>query len=299
MRIEPTIAGVRAWRRGRTSVGLVPTMGALHEGHLGLVRRARAECEHVAVSIFVNPTQFGPHEDLDRYPRPLERDLALLRQERVDLVFLPSVEEMYPPGADTVIVPGALARRLEGRTRPGHFRGVATVVAKLFNIVCPDRAYFGEKDGQQLRVVQALARDLCLPVEIVPVPTVREPDGLALSSRNVYLTPEQRRAAGVLSRALQAAQERWDAGERRGAPLRAAMQAVIAAEPLATADYVSVADPTSLRELRRADGDAFVSLAVRIGGVHLIDNITLYGASPAAHPQAVEGRAAGKAAQTG
>jgi pantoate--beta-alanine ligase len=277
MRVEPRIAGVRAWRRGLSSVGFVPTMGALHEGHLALVRRARAECEHVAASIFVNPTQFGPHEDLDRYPRPLERDLALLRAERVDLVFLPSVEEMYPPGSDTVVVPGAIARRLEGRTRPGHFRGVATVVTKLLNIVQPDRAYFGEKDGQQLRVVQALVRDLCLPVEIVPVPTVREPDGLALSSRNVYLTPEQRRAATMLSRALQAARERWQAGERRGAALRRAMQAVIDAEPLATADYVSVADPQTLRELRYATGDAFISLAVRIGGVHLIDNVTLHG----------------------
>ncbi len=277
MRVEPAIADVRAWRRGLTTVGLVPTMGALHDGHLALVRRARAECEHVAVSIFVNPTQFGPTEDLERYPRPLERDLALLREERVDLVFLPSVEEMYPPGSDATVVPGAVAHRLEGRTRPGHFRGVATVVTKLFNIVQPDRAYFGEKDGQQLRVVQALVRDLCLPVEIVPVPTVREPDGLALSSRNIYLSPKERRAATVLFRALQAARERWQAGERRGSALRRAMQAVIDAEPLATADYVSVADPLTLRELRRATGNAFVSLAVRIGGVHLIDNISLRG----------------------
>jgi pantoate--beta-alanine ligase len=275
MLIAPSISGVRVWRRPLTNVGFVPTMGALHEGHLALVRRARAECDHVAASIFVNPTQFGPHEDLDRYPRPLERDLALLRQGGADLVFLPSVEEIYPPGGDTAVVPGALARRLEGRTRSGHFRGVATVVAKLLNIVLPDRAYFGEKDGQQLRVVQALVRDLCLPVTIVPVPTVREPDGLALSSRNVYLSPEQRRAATVLYRALQSAVARWNEGERRGAVLRAAMKAVIAAEPLATADYISVADPLTLSELRRADGDAFVSLAVRIGGVHLIDNLTL------------------------
>ncbi|HTE85048.1 MAG TPA: pantoate--beta-alanine ligase [Dehalococcoidia bacterium] len=275
MNVEPAIAGVRAWRRGVADVGLVPTMGALHEGHLALVQRARAECSHVAASIFVNPTQFGPSEDLDRYPRPLERDLELLREEGVDLVFLPSVEEIYPPGSDTAVVPGALSRRLEGRTRPGHFRGVATVVTKLLNVVCPDRAYFGEKDGQQLRVVQALVRDLFLPVTIVPVPTVREADGLALSSRNVYLSPEGRRAATVLWRALQSAEASWESGERRCRQLRDRMRAVIDAEPLATADYVSVADPSTLRELPWARGDAFASLAVRIEGVHLIDNVLL------------------------
>lgn len=250
-------------------------MGALHAGHLALVRRARAECDAVAASIFVNPTQFGKNEDLSRYPRPLDRDISLLREEGVDLVFLPSVEEMYPPGSGTTVVPGNLARRLEGRTRPGHFRGVATVVTKLLSIVSPDRAYFGEKDGQQLRVVQALVRDLCLPVTIVPVPTVREPDGLALSSRNVYLSTEQREAATVLWRALQAAEQCWRSGERHGAVLRAAMRSVIDAERLATADYVSVADPATLAELRTASGDAFASLAVRIGGVHLIDNLLL------------------------
>jgi pantoate--beta-alanine ligase len=275
MIIERTIGDVRAWRRDVSDVGLVPTMGALHAGHLALVRRARAECDQVATTIFVNPTQFGPKEDLSRYPRPLERDLALLREENVDFVFVPSVEEMYPPDSETVVVPGSLARRLEGRSRPGHFRGVATVVTKLLSIVLPDRAYFGEKDGQQLRVVQALARDLCLPVEIVPVPTVRDADGLARSSRNVYLSAEQRQAAPVLWRALQAAEARWRAGERGGASLRSAMLAVIDAEPLATADYVSVADPTTLLELKRARGDAFASLAVRIGGVHLIDNTLL------------------------
>jgi len=238
MLVEPAIAGVRAWRRQVANVGLVPTMGALHDGHLALVRRARAECDNVAVSIFVNPKQFGPTEDLERYPRPLERDLQLLREQNVDLVFLPTVEEMYPPGGETAVVPGALARRLEGHSRPGHFRGVATVVTKLLSIVSPDRAYFGEKDGQQLRVIQALVRDLCLPVEIVPVPTVREPDGLALSSRNVYLSPEGRRAATVLWRALRAAEASWRSGERRGRRLRDTMQATINAEPLATADYV-------------------------------------------------------------
>jgi pantoate--beta-alanine ligase len=254
---------------------MVPTMGALHDGHLALVRRARAECETVAASIFVNPAQFGPSEDLSYYPRPLERDLELLRTEGVDFVFLPSVEEMYPPGAQTTVLPGDLARRLEGRSRPGHFRGVATVVTKLLSIVSPDRAYFGEKDGQQLRVVQALVRDLCLPIEIVPVPTVREPDGLALSSRNVYLSTEERKAAKVLWQALQAAAAAWTAGERRGRALRSAMRAVIDAEPLATIDYVSVAEPTTLRELALARGDAFASVAVRIGGVHLIDNVLL------------------------
>jgi pantoate--beta-alanine ligase len=274
-RVEATIEGVRAWRRTAGDVGLVPTMGALHEGHLTLVRRARAESERVAVSIFVNPTQFGPNEDLDRYPRPLERDLELLQREQVDLVFLPAVEEMYPPGSDTAVVPGRIARRLEGRTRPGHFRGVATVVAKLFGIVLPDRAYFGEKDGQQLRVIQAMVRDLALPVTIVSVATVREPDGLALSSRNVYLDEGQRRAATVLWRALQAVNGAWARGERRCAALRAAMRAVIDAEPLAVLDYVSVADPITLDELQRAEGDAFASLAVRIGGVHLIDNLLM------------------------
>jgi pantoate--beta-alanine ligase len=275
MQIETTIAGVRAWRGRQSGVGLVPTMGALHEGHLSLVRAARRECPVVAATIFVNPTQFGPNEDFNRYPRPIEADLQLLREEGVDLIFLPAVEEMYPPGCETVVVPGALARRLEGRARPGHFRGVATVVTKLLSIVAPDRAYFGEKDGQQLRVIQALARDLCLPVTIVPIPTIREPDGLALSSRNVYLSGEGRRAATVLWRALQSAASLWEQGERRGALLRGSMQRVIDTEPLATADYVSVADPVSLRELRRAESDAFASLAVRIGGVHLIDNLLL------------------------
>jgi pantoate--beta-alanine ligase len=284
MRIEPSIEGVRAWRRGVAQLGMVPTMGALHEGHLALVRRARAECEAVAVSIFVNPTQFGPNEDLSRYPRPLDRDLELLRSEGVDFVFLPSVEEIYPPGSQTVVVPGELARRLEGRTRPGHFRGVATVVTKLLSIVGADRAYFGEKDGQQLRVVQALVRDLCLPVTIVPVPTVREADGLAFSSRNVYLSPEERQAATVLWRALQAAAAAWTAGERRGGAIRKVMRAVIDAEPLATADYVSVADPTTLREITVAGGAVFASLAVHIGGVHLIDNILL--GDPASQRQA-------------
>jgi len=275
-RVETTIAGVRAWRALHPNVGLVPTMGALHEGHVRLLRQAREECGFVAVSVFVNPTQFGPNEDFSRYPRPLEADLRILSQERADLVFLPSVEEIYRPDGDTVVLPGRLARRLEGRTRPGHFRGVATVVAKLLGIVAPDRAYFGEKDGQQLRVVKALVRDLCLPVTVVAVPTVREPDGLALSSRNVYLSSEERRAATVLWRALQAAERLWERGERRGNALRTAIRATVQSEPLAYVDYVSVADPETLRELRRAEADAFASLAVRIGGVHLIDNLLLH-----------------------
>ena len=275
MRVEPAIAGVRDWRRQRQNVGFVPTMGALHEGHLSLVRRARADCDHVAVSIFVNPTQFGPREDFQHYPRPIERDLALLRDEAVDLVFLPSVEEIYPPGADTVVAPGAIARPLEGKARPGHFRGVATVVAKLLTIVSPDRAYFGEKDAQQLRVIQALVRDLCLPTSVVPAPTVRESDGLALSSRNAYLSPDERRAATVLWRGLQRADALWNAGERRGNVLRAAIQAVIDEEPLAQTDYVSVADPFTLREVRRAGPAALASMAVRIGRTRLIDNLLL------------------------
>ena len=269
-------ATTQATLAGSRPLGLVPTMGALHEGHLALVRRARGENAAVAVSIFVNPTQFGPREDLDTYPRDMERDLALLEAEGVDLVYAPTLEEVYPPGFDTWVEPGALGNMLEGAVRPGHFRGVATVVAKLFGVVRPDRAYFGQKDGQQLAVIRQLVRDLNLGVEIVAVPTVRAADGLALSSRNAYLTPEERQAAPVIYRALRRAEELWQAGETDGETLREAVRAVLEGEPLlGNIDYVSVADATTLVELERVDRPAMVAMAVRLGKTRLIDNVVL------------------------
>jgi len=251
----------------------VPTMGALHEGHLSLVQRARADDDTVVVSIFVNPAQFGPSEDYARYPRDPDRDLALLRDVGTDLVFMPPVEEIYPQGFDTYVEVGKLAQVLEGASRPGHFRGVATVVAKLFNIVQPHRAYFGQKDAQQLAVIRRLTRDLGLPVEVVGLPTVREPDGLAMSSRNAFLSPEERKAALVLYRSLEAAQELWRSGVRDASLIRQRMGEVLAGEPLARVDYVSVADAETLEELETVDRPALVSLAVRIGKTRLIDNI--------------------------
>ncbi|HEY8695782.1 MAG TPA: pantoate--beta-alanine ligase [Chloroflexota bacterium] len=256
-------------------LGLAPTMGFLHEGHLALVRRARADNRSVVVSIFVNPTQFGPAEDFAHYPRDMDRDLALLRHEGVDVVFAPSVEEMYPAGFGTGIVVEGITERLEGEFRPGHFRAVTTIVAKLFNVVQPDRAYFGQKDAQQLRVILKMVLDLNLAVEVCAVPTVREEDGLAMSSRNVLLSPEERAAATVLSRALREASQRYEAGERSGDRLREAMRAVLAGEPLARPDYVSVADADTLLELAQMDRPALLSLAARIGKTRLIDNIPL------------------------
>jgi len=271
-----TVAETIAWRdRAPRPLGLVPTMGYLHEGHLSLARRARQENASVAVSIFVNPTQFAPQEDLAAYPRDLKRDLAMLDGERVDMVFNPGVEELYPPGFETSVSPGPIASRLEGERRPVHFRGVATVVTKLFTILRPDRAYFGQKDGQQVRVIQRLNDDLNLGVGIVVCPTVREPDGLAMSSRNVYLNPQERQAALVLYRALCLAQERYHRGERDAGRLRLAMEELIGREPLARLDYVSVADQRTLEELERVVRPAMVSLAVRIGKTRLIDNLLL------------------------
>jgi pantoate--beta-alanine ligase len=277
MQVAATVADMRALRRGMAGdVGFVPTMGYLHEGHLSLVRAARAANEQVVASIFVNPTQFGPDEDFARYPRNEERDLSLLEREGVDAVFMPPVEEMYPDGASTFVeVTGPVAEVLEGAQRPGHMRGVTTVVAKLFAIVQPGRAYFGRKDAQQLVLVRKMARDLRLGIEIVGCPIVREPDGLAMSSRNAYLSPEERPAALVLSRALRAAEEAFTSGERDGERLRAAMRDVLGAEPLARVDYVSVADAESLQELARVEAEALASLAVRIGSTRLIDNVTL------------------------
>ncbi len=266
----------RRVRRGlRGSVGLVPTMGALHEGHLSLVRRARAENEAVLVSIFVNPAQFGPGEDLAKYPRDLEGDLALLEAEGVDLVFTPKAESVYPSGFQTWVVPGPLAEPLEGARRPGHFRAVLTVVAKLFHVLEPDRAYFGQKDAQQAILVRRLAADLDFPLGIVVCPIVRDRDGLALSSRNSYLDPEERRAAPVLSRSLRAVSAAWDAGERRGERLRGIARAVLAAESVAVPDYVSVADPETLSEVEVASGPVLVSMAVRFGSTRLLDNVLL------------------------
>ena len=265
-----------ACRESRRSLGLVPTMGALHAGHIALVRRARQDSATLAVSIFVNPAQFGPQEDLALYPRDLERDLALLEVEGVDLVFTPGPEEIYPPGFDTWIDPGKLAARLEGAVRPGHFRGVATVVTKLFNVVRPDRAYFGQKDGQQLAVIRQLVQDLNLSASIVVVPTVRDADGLALSSRNEYLTAEQRKAAPVIYQSLAWIEELWRSGLNDAKSLRRAARKLLEAEPLVDAvDYVSVANAETLEELDQIQVRAMASVAVRMGRIRLIDNIIL------------------------
>ncbi len=256
-------------------VGFVPTMGCLHEGHLSLVRQARAENRSAVVSIFVNPTQFGPHEDLGRYPRDPQRDLALLESEGVDIVFIPSASEVYPQRFNSWVVVDKLSQRLEGSARPGHFRGVTTVVTKLFNIVRPTRAYFGQKDAQQAIVIRKMVFDLNMSLEIITLPTVREPDGLAMSSRNSYLNPSERQAATVLYRALTLAQKLWSQGERSAQGMRRKMIGLIQKEGLATVDYVSVADPETLDELNRVKSPALVSLAVRIGNTRLIDNIVL------------------------
>ena len=266
----------RLSRAAARPLGLVPTMGYLHQGHMALVRRARHENATLAVSIFVNPTQFDLREDLASYPQDRERDMALLENAGVDLVFSPTPEEMYPQGYDTWIEVGRMARSLEGAQRPGHFRGVATVVVKLLNIVRPDRAYFGQKDGQQVVVIKRLAGDMDAGVEIVTVPTVREDDGLACSSRNVYLTPQQRVAAAVIYRALSRAESLWRAGQRNADALRVEVRSVLDSEPqVSEVEYVSVADAETLEELERIDRQAMVSVAVRIGKTRLIDNVLL------------------------
>jgi pantoate--beta-alanine ligase len=260
--------------RAPRPLGLVPTMGWLHAGHRSLIARARTECATVVVSIFVNPRQFGDPSDLEKYPRSEARDLAICAEEGVDLVWAPAVADVYPPGFDTTVRVGAVAAPLEGAARPGHFDGVATVVAILFSLVRPDRAYFGMKDAQQLRVIARMATDLAL-AEVVPCPTVREPDGLAMSSRNVHLAPEDRAAAPVLHRALLAGRGRWQAGERDAEAIRDAVCDVLAAEPRAVVEYVSLADDATLAELDRVEGPALLSLAVRFGATRLIDNVTL------------------------
>ncbi|MFN8519942.1 MAG: pantoate--beta-alanine ligase [Chloroflexota bacterium] len=253
-------------------VGLVPTMGWLHEGHRSLMRRARAPDATTVVTIFVNPRQFGDPADLERYPRSEVRDLGICEEEGVDLVWAPPVEEVYPPGFDTTVSVGAIAHPLEGAARPGHFDGVATVVAILFALVGAEHAWFGQKDAQQVMVIRQMARDLALPTAVIACPTVREPDGLALSSRNVHLSPGQRAAAPVLHRALLAARDAHARGERSADALRTLMRDLIASEPLADIDYVSVADGTTLAELERVDAAALLSLAVRFGATRLIDN---------------------------
>ena len=279
MKIAATIAETRevvreARAEGKT-VGLVPTMGALHAGHLALIEQARRECGFVVVSVFVNPTQFAPTDDFERYPRDLESDAARAESAGADLIFAPSAEEMYPAGFDAWVDVGEIAGILEGASRPGHFRGVSTVVAKLFNIVGPDKAYFGAKDYQQFLVIRKMVRDLHFPLEIVPVPTVREPDGLAMSSRNAYLNPNERAAATVLYRALRLAEELVRSGERDPDRLRESVEDLLRSEPLAKIDYAAVVDPETLLEPERIADSVLVALAVRIGRTRLIDNILI------------------------
>jgi pantoate--beta-alanine ligase len=256
-------------------LGFVPTMGALHEGHLSLVRAARAECDVVAVSIFVNPTQFGPNEDYAKYPRTLEQDCGLLEREGVHLVFAPTADEMYPEGASTFVLVEGVSERLDGASRPGHFRGVATVVSKLFHIVCPHKAYFGQKDAAQVAVLRKMVRDLNFPVQLVVCPTVREADGLAMSSRNRYLSPEERRQALVLSRSLKRVEEMVEQGERAAHRLIAAAREVFAEEPSVRVDYISVVDPDTLKEVSEVSTGTLVALAAFVGGTRLIDNTIL------------------------
>ena len=273
MKVASTLDELRESRRSCASpFGLVPTMGALHAGHAALVRRARAECASVGASLFVNPAQFGPNDDLSNYPRTLQRDLELLGANGANVVYTPRAEEVYPPGFQTFVTVDEVSRPLEGASRPGHFRGVATIVAKLFLVFSPDRAYFGQKDAQQVAVIRRMVRDLGFPLTVVVVPTVRERDGLALSSRNAYLSPAERTAAPVLFRALSAAAEAFDRGERSGDWLRATMKSVLSREPLAEPVYASAADPETLGELGEVAGDVLLSMAVRFGSTRLIDN---------------------------
>ena len=274
-----TVTTLSELRKARAALepplGLVPTMGYLHEGHLSLVRRARAECASVGASIFVNPTQFGPGEDLSTYPRDLPRDLALLEAEGVDLVWTPTPEVIYPAGFQTWVTVEEVAQPLEGKMRPTHFRGVVTVVAKLFNAFQPQRAYFGQKDAQQAVVIRQMSRDLNFPLEIVVCPIVREPDGLAMSSRNAYLDPAERQAATVLYRALDAGRAAFESGERDAGRLRQIVAETVTSEPLARLQYVSCADPDTLQELGTVSGKALLSLSVFVGQTRLIDNLVL------------------------
>ena len=276
-KIEETRAASRGARQIGKRLGFVPTMGALHEGHLSLVRAARASCDVVAASIFVNPTQFGPKEDLAKYPRSFDRDCELLERERVEFLFAPSVEEMYPPGAVTWVTVEELSSKLDGLSRPGHFRGVTTVVSKLFHIVDPDLAFFGQKDAAQLAVIRRMVRDLNLPVQIVACPIVREPDGLAMSSRNAYLDPEQRQQALVLHRSLMRVGQLVDEGERNAAKLLEAGRAEFSREPLVRLDYFEIVNPDTLDSVADVSGGELAAVAAYVGSTRLIDNIVLRG----------------------
>jgi pantoate--beta-alanine ligase len=279
MRTVTTIAGMKAavaeMRGKRRTIGFVPTMGDLHEGHLSLVRECRKRADVTVVSIFVNPLQFGPHEDFRRYPRNPERDASLLEKESVDILFLPENAEMYPEGYRASVEVAGLQDKLCGRSRPGHFKGVATVVLKLFNIVRPDYAFFGQKDAQQVVILRKMVEDLNADVEIRAMPIIRDPDGLAMSSRNTYLSAEERRAALVLSKSLEEARRTFEKGERAAGPIRERLSRTIAAEPLARIDYVDIVDLSTLKPVERIDGEALVALAVYVGKTRLIDNTIL------------------------
>ena len=270
------ISAIRQLRQQITRpVGLVPTMGHLHEGHLALVRRAKAECQTVIVSIFINPTQFSPQEDFERYPRDIRRDLSFLEKEGVNIVFIPAITEMYPERFNCWVDVSQITEFLEGFSRPSHFRGVATIVAKLFNIIQPDKAYFGQKDAQQVMVIKKMVADLNMNLEVITVPTVREPDGLAMSSRNSYLNPREHQAATVLYQSLILAQKLWAQGEKNAGQIREQMKALITEQPLANIDYVSIANTETLEELNIVNTPALVSIAVKIGKTRLIDNVVL------------------------
>jgi pantoate--beta-alanine ligase len=279
MKICKTIEEMRsassATRREGKRFGFVPTMGALHEGHLSLVRAAKAKSDVVAVSIFVNPLQFGPTEDLAKYPRSFERDREFLEKEAVDILFAPQTEEMYPKGAVTYVTVEGLSEKLCGSSRPGHFRGVTTVVAKLFHIVEPDLAFFGQKDAAQATIIRRMVRDLNLPVEIVVCPIVREPDGLAMSSRNAYLSPQERKTALVLNRSLTETKNRFDQGERNASALIAVGKQIVAQEPAARLDYFEILDPGTLDPIHALTSPALVAVAAFVGNTRLIDNILL------------------------
>jgi len=274
--IDSMRAASRATRKAGKRVGFVPTMGALHKGHLSLVQAAKAQCDVVAASIFVNPTQFGPNEDFSKYPRTFERDCELFTREGVELLFAPTVEEMYPAGAVTYVTVEGMSERLCGKSRPGHFRGVTTVVSKLFNIVEPDVAFFGQKDAAQVAIIRRMVRDLNIPVEITACPIVREADGLAMSSRNTYLDPAQRKAALVLHRALQEVQRKFESGERNASKLIEHGRRVFTQEPSARLDYLEIVDTDNLNALEKIESPALVAIAAYLGNTRLIDNFVLH-----------------------
>jgi pantoate--beta-alanine ligase len=275
MEICLSIAEIRSALTQAHEVALVPTMGALHAGHLSLVRAAKSQSRLVAASIFVNPTQFGPNEDFSRYPRSFERDCEMLDKEGVDIVFAPTVEEMYPVGSDTWVSVEALSEKLDGRSRPGHFRGVSTVVSKLFHVVQPDKAFFGQKDAAQLAIIRRMVRDLNMQIEVIGCPIVREPDGLAMSSRNAYLNSQQRQSALVLSRALHRIRDKFAEGESDSAVLIAVGKDTLAQEPGASLDYLEIVDPDSLDAMPAISHTALVAVAAYVGSTRLIDNVLL------------------------